>query len=103
MENKNTAIVGGHLVTQNGNPNISFGLFLSLDRIKHDYGIKKRSREYFQKELRTAKICEFTEPTIVDHLTGAAIMIKREFILKYGLLDPRYFMYLEDMELGFRC
>lgn len=98
----NVACVGGNLVTEDGRPNISHGKFLSIDRLLFDYGLKKVSEEYFKNNLVTASSCGFKIPTPVDHLTGAAVMIKRSVIEKLGLFDTNYFMYLEDMELCFR-
>jgi GT2 family glycosyltransferase len=103
LENQdNVAIVGGNLITEDLLPNICHGKFLSVERILYDYELKKVNQEYFMENLATARHCYFDDATPVDHLTGAAIMIKREVIEKYGLFDPRYFMYLEDMDLCFR-
>ncbi|EKE20380.1 MAG: hypothetical protein ACD_8C00009G0002 [uncultured bacterium] len=38
------------------------------------------------------------EPKNVDWLMGSALMISRKAIEKVGLLDPRYFMYMEDVD-----
>jgi hypothetical protein len=99
---ENVAIVGANLITDNNKKNICHGRFLSISKILCDYGIKKVSKEEYLAELATASRCYFKVPTVVDHLTGAAIMIKREIVEKHGLFDPRYFMYLEDMDLCFR-
>jgi GT2 family glycosyltransferase len=37
-------------------------------------------------------------PYQVDFLTGCAILVKRQTLQKIGLLDPRFFMYYEDVE-----
>jgi GT2 family glycosyltransferase len=37
-------------------------------------------------------------PYSVDFLTGCAILIKKTTLQKIGLLDPRFFMYYEDVE-----
>lgn len=103
LENNNeVGCVGGNLVTANGEPNISYGNFLSVEKTLHDYGIKKADKDYFNTNLATSRQCTFTEPTSVDYLTAAAMMIKRELIEKLGLFDARYFMYFEDMDLCFR-
>jgi hypothetical protein len=96
------ACVGGNLIDVNLEPNISYGNFLSVDRMLHDYGIKKATNNYYMQELATSRVCIFTKPTAVPYLTAAAIMIKREIIEKYGLFDARYFMYLEDMDMCYR-
>jgi len=103
FENNNeVGCLGGNLITTTGEPNISFGTFLSVERILHDLGIKKVEKEYFNSNLATSRRCDFVEPTSVDYLTAAAMMIKRELIEKLGLFDERYFMYFEDMDLCFR-
>ena len=103
FENHNeVGCLGGNLITPTGESNISFGNFLSVERILHDYGIKKANKDYFNTNLATSRLCNFTEPTPVDYLTAAAIMIKKELIEELGLFDARYFMYFEDMDLCFR-
>lgn len=103
LENhKEVGCVGGNLITASGEPNISFGNFLSVAKILHDYGIKTADKEHYNTNLATSILCNFVEPTSVDYLTAAAMMIKRELIEKLGLFDERYFMYYEDMDLCFR-
>lgn len=100
--NPNVGCVGGNLITVDEKPNICHGKFLSIEKMLNDFGIKRVTPEYFNSNLVTAQYCNVDIPTQVDHLTGAAIMIKREIIEKYGLFNPAFFMYLEDMELCFR-
>ncbi|GGW78690.1 glycosyltransferase family 2 protein [Salegentibacter mishustinae] len=100
--NEQVACVGGNLVNDNGRPNISYGNYLSVKKMLHDFGIRKTSRNYYYKHLATSKVCDLKKPTAVDYVSGAAIMIKSEVIKKFGLFDPRYFMYFEDMDLGYR-
>jgi len=100
--NNKVGIVGANLLTSNLTPNISYGNFLKPERVLYNYGLKSVSEKYFKENLATAKFCDFKKTTEVDYLTGAAIMIKRELIEKYGLFDPKYFMYLEDMDLAYK-
>ncbi len=100
--NENVGCVGGNLFTANGEPNISYGNFLSIEKMMHDYGLKKRTKDYYVSALATSKVCDFKKPAVVDYLTAAAIMIKRDVIEKLGLFDTRYFMYFEDMDLCYR-
>jgi hypothetical protein len=37
-------------------------------------------------------------PKEVDWIMGSAVMISRVAMEKVGLLDPRYFMYMEDVD-----
>jgi len=46
----------------------------------------------------------------VDYITGCALLVKTEVISKIGLMDPRYFLYFEDVDwsvratqAGYRC
>ncbi|MFH1244193.1 MAG: glycosyltransferase family 2 protein, partial [bacterium] len=39
----------------------------------------------------------------VDHVAGAAMLIKREVIEKVGLLDKRFFLYFEDLDYCLRA
>ena len=42
------------------------------------------------------------EPHRIDIVSGAFCMVKREVIMKVGLLDEDYFMYGEDIDLSYR-
>jgi GT2 family glycosyltransferase len=38
------------------------------------------------------------EPKEVDWLMGSALLVSREAVEKVGLMDTRYFMYMEDVD-----
>ena len=59
-------------------------LDLGIDIHKYDYPIKKQ------------KYCE------VEYITGAAVFLRKEVADKYGLFDPDFFMYSEDVEMAKR-
>lgn len=40
---------------------------------------------------------------MVDFITGCVMMVRREVLEEVGLLDPRYFMYMEDLDLCLRA
>ena len=42
------------------------------------------------------------QPQMVSFVSGCAMMLRRETLLKAGGFDPRYFMYEEDVELSLR-
>lgn len=42
------------------------------------------------------------EPTAVEAISGACLMIKRDLFERLGGFDKRYFMYSEDIDLAFR-
>lgn len=101
-KNQKVGCVGGNLITEEGKPNLCYGNFLSVKKVLHDFGLKKVDANYYKNHLATSKTCDFDEAQVVDYLTAAAIMIKRELIEQLGLFDERYFMYFEDMDLCFR-
>lgn len=42
------------------------------------------------------------EPRDVDWLSGAAMIVTRQVIEQVGVIDPKFFMYCEDVDLCFR-
>jgi hypothetical protein len=53
----------------------------------------KRALEKFEFQ-KTGK----NEPFEVDWIMGSAMMTKKEYVGKIGLMDERYFMYFEDVD-----
>lgn len=51
----------------------------------------------FEATLQTAN-----EPTEVDHLLGACLMVRREIVDQIGLLDENFFMFLEETDWCYR-
>jgi GT2 family glycosyltransferase len=45
----------------------------------------------------------FDLPTTSDFATGCCVLIRREVLEKIGLLDERFFLYLEDVDLSMRA
>jgi len=46
---------------------------------------------------------QFEEPRWVDFVYGCGMLIRREVLERVGLLDPHYFLYLEDLDLCLRA
>lgn len=44
------------------------------------------------------KINDFSSPRLVDWLQGSVMLVRQEAIKKVGLMDERFFMYLEDAD-----
>jgi GT2 family glycosyltransferase len=46
---------------------------------------------------------QFEEPLSVDYVSGCAMLVKRDVIGDLGFLDPRYFMYVEEVDYCLRA
>ena len=46
---------------------------------------------------------QFEEPLSVDYVSGCAMLIKRNVIENLGFFDPRYFMYVEEVDYCLRA
>lgn len=46
---------------------------------------------------------QFDKPMEITFATGCCILIKRQVFKKIGLLDEKYFLYLEDMDFCYRA
>jgi GT2 family glycosyltransferase len=53
--------------------------------------------------IRAADNGQFSEPSKVDYVSGAALMARSEVFNKIGLLDPSFPMYYEDTDFCFRA
>jgi len=55
--------------------------------------LQKRVDKYLMVDFDHTKIAP------IDFLTGAFLLVKKEFIDQFGLFDERFFMYFEDCDL----
>ncbi|TBX69255.1 glycosyltransferase family 2 protein [Flavobacterium silvisoli] len=106
MEDQNHAeviICGTNLIDGNHQPNLCHGNYLTEDKLLYDLGFKKNMDPDYLKEINAiSKKCDFEKPKEVDYVSGAAMMIRKKSIDQFGLFDPRFHMYYEDMELCYR-
>ncbi|MEZ4982154.1 MAG: glycosyltransferase family 2 protein [Saprospiraceae bacterium] len=47
---------------------------------------------------KTLDFGQFDHPRVIPYVHGAAMMIKKELIAKYGSLDETYFLYYEELD-----
>jgi GT2 family glycosyltransferase len=85
------SIVGPRLVDRMGNPELSFGRMIGP------------FAELRQKAIirlgRLSRIARLTSRTrLVDWVSGACLLVRRDIAQAAGLLDERYFMYCEDVD-----
>lgn len=55
------------------------------------------SRQYLKTDFKHDKIAD------VDWVSGAAMLLRREMLGQIGLLDDRFFMYSEDVDICYRA
>lgn len=99
----NIGYIGTVLTDIDGNYSPSYGNFKKIDsELKHLF------KRYLNKLIKFKKDFTLIPPKInhykiVEVVIGADLFIKNEIIKKYGLFDPRFFMYHEenDMERKF--
>jgi len=73
--------------------------------IKKIIGYESRFAGFLKKIIRVKSLDSYWDhdnTKLVDHVTGACMMIKREAIEKVGLLDEAFFLYNEEVEWSFR-
>ncbi len=92
------AAAGPRIVDTDGRPEISWwrhlgpAAELSLRRLQ-----RAHARGSAHARRRVARLT--AEPRDVDWLTGACLLVRRAALVAAGLLDERYFLYFEDVDL----
>jgi hypothetical protein len=97
------AMVGPNFIKKDGSQNYAYGNLLGKEKLWVDAGLKSVADSYYNDKLIGYKVSDIDEPTSVGYLGAAGVMIKRSSVNKIGgLFDPDYFLYFEDMDLGWR-
>jgi N-acetylglucosaminyl-diphospho-decaprenol L-rhamnosyltransferase len=88
--NPGAAVAGPRIVNGRGTPELSFGRMISpLAELRQK--LLARVPALVQRLTATSKS--------VDWVSGACLLIRRADLEAVGLLDERYFMYTEDVDL----
>jgi GT2 family glycosyltransferase len=106
MDSKpDVGICGPKMMDQQGNLQFSCRSFPSyLTAISSSQSILHKifpenflSQKYLLKDQNHSQIME------VDWVSGSSLLAKREMLEKIGLLDERFYMYVEDVDLCYRA
>lgn len=100
-KNDKVGIVGPNFIKADGSKNYAYGNLLTFRKYLSDIGVFPISKKNYSN-YSTYKVCDVDSPVEVDYLGAAGIILKRDEIIKNGLFDPKFFLYFEDMELGWR-
>lgn len=99
--NKSIGCWGTMLYDSNYNVTGSYGRFLSLWRdlfvqflILPLSILTRKSLSFFYKEYNYK-----TSNNIVDFISGADLFVKKSVADKFGLFDPKYFLYCEETDM----
>ena len=91
------AVVGPRIVDGDGRPELSFGAMLSpLAEWRQKRLVKGLERRSAAAVRRVEEMT--TREQWPDWVSGACLLVKRADAEAAGLLDERYFMYLEDVD-----
>lgn len=91
------AIVGPRLVDAAGRPELSFGEMITpLTELRR----KRVGRRYAAGDPATVSWveAETAREQFVDWVSGACLLVRRDFAERAGLLDERFFLYTEDVD-----
>jgi len=101
---RNVGLVGGKMIkpgsklthgTYVNKPNFLTGVF-EFTNLKKVFPENKFSKSFYYKGEKNSK------PKIVYGLSGGFLMFRKELIKRAGCFDEKFFMYLEDIDLGLR-
>jgi len=96
---------GGRLFYQNGTAQQSYGNFPSIARtLGYLFPLQRIIPVSFRKSFRSNVVPDplVQEPFPIDYPSGAFFLVRARTIRELGMLDERYFMYVEETDWCFR-
>jgi N-acetylglucosaminyl-diphospho-decaprenol L-rhamnosyltransferase len=94
----NVGIVGPRIVDGHGRAELSFGAMISpLAELRQKLLVRGNDRDV--PVIRTIVDAMTRRPREVDWVSGACLLVRRGDLEEVGLLDERFFMYTEDVDL----
>ena len=99
LEATGAAAAGPRLVDGDGRPELSFGAMPSpLADLRQSRRARRAASDAPGDRAWLERL--LAEERTVDWLTGACLLVRRDAAVAVGLLDERYFLYLEDADFG---
>ncbi|MBN2542826.1 glycosyltransferase family 2 protein [bacterium] len=98
---KSVGLAGGKMINLQGNPLPSvkpFPTYFNIIGITRNSLFKTLFESVFSSKLRELP----EETTHVDAMAGGYLFMRRKALKETGLLDERFFMYMEDVDLALR-
>lgn len=100
--NISMAFCTGELLNEEKIPNQCFGNFPSLFGALSECGLKFLYPNYYRKHLAVGVANYDETPKQVDYVSGAAFMMRKELVEKFGGFDEDFFLFFEETEWAWR-
>jgi GT2 family glycosyltransferase len=94
MKNHNAGMIGPKIIDRGGNLQDSCRKFMTPKELF----TRTAKRVFLGKDVLLDADFDYGKIQPVDWVIGAFLMAKREAIERTGLLDEKYFLYVEDMD-----